>query len=163
MIVQELWKVIMWFLNTSICSSFQQKAVGTVSMLFYKHGSMHEDFTTKGIQCPSTAGVFSIKEKRTVSPSPPNAELFLLAHFWSPFWSICAWYHVYMYYCSPHCNALLFFQMLLHFFSPSYIFHFSFPFVMHLLSLLFFTSNLIPPVNLCVSADHLKGAMWDYL
>lgn len=71
----------MWFLNISICSLFQQKAVGTVSIFFYKHGSMQEDFTTKGIQSPASAGVFIIEEKRTVSLSPPNAELSLWAHF----------------------------------------------------------------------------------
>lgn len=54
----------------------------------------------------------------------------------------------------PHTVILSCFSQMLHFLSPSSIFHFSFLFVMHLLSLLFFTSNLIPPGNLCLSADH---------
>lgn len=145
----------MQFLNTSICSLFQQNAVGTVSMLFYKHSSVHEDFTTKGIQCPASAGVFSIEEKRTVSLSPSTAELFPLAHFWSPLVNLCLIPCIHASYCSPHCNALLFFPNVVTF--PFSFLYFSFLFcicIVHLLSLLFFTSNLIPPVNLCLSADH---------
>lgn len=144
----------MWFINTCICYLFQQKAVGIMSVLFYKHSSAHEGFTTMGNQHPASSGIFSIREKRPVSLSSATAEVFPLAHFWSPLMNLCLIPRIHVSCCSPHSNALLFFP---NFLSPSHVFHLCLPIcITHLRSMLVLVSNLIPLVNFSVSLQIIK-------